>query len=110
MKEQRWPGDYQTKEEQFRTARDEERQALRDVNSDLTNDYLAYARSDGIDKHQMNELQMSVSNQLDVVGMQPHARECLEYEMNCARSERKFEMIEGQMVDYTPGIQFSGRP
>lgn len=62
------------------------------------------------DMYQREELQMSVSNQLDKVGMQPHAREYLESEMNCMRSDRKFEMIAGQMIDYTDGIQFSGRP
>lgn len=63
-----------------------------------------------LDRYQNYELEASASNQLDVNGMQPHAREYLEHEMNCARSERKFEMIEGELVDYTPGIQFSGRP
>jgi hypothetical protein len=42
--------------------------------------------------------------------MQPHAREYLEHEMSCLRSDRKFEMIAGQMIDYTDGIQFSGKP
>lgn len=62
------------------------------------------------DRYQREELEPSASTQLDVVGMQPHAREYLEYEMNCLRSERKYEMIAGQMIDYTDGIQFSGRP
>lgn len=63
-----------------------------------------------LDRYQDYELEMSASNQLDVHGMQPHAREYLEYEVNYARSERKFDMIEGELMDYTPGIQFSGRP
>lgn len=63
-----------------------------------------------MDKYQEDELEMSWSNQLDVVGMQPHSREYLEYEMNCKRSARKFEMVEGAPMDYTDGIQFSGRP
>lgn len=63
-----------------------------------------------MDEYEMGELDMSASNQLDVVGMQPHSREYLEHEMNCMRSERKYEMIEGQMIDYARGIQFSGRP
>lgn len=63
-----------------------------------------------LDMYQREELEPSASTMLDIVGMQPHAREYLEYEMNCARSERKYEMIEGYIMDYTPGIQFSGRP
>jgi hypothetical protein len=64
----------------------------------------------GLDKYQLGEFDASASSQLDVVGMQPHAREYLEYEMNCARSIRKFEICEGQTIDYTDGIQFSGSP
>lgn len=62
------------------------------------------------DMYQREELQPSWSQKLDIVGMQPHAREYLESEMSCRRSERKFEMIAGQMIDYTDGIHFSGRP
>ena len=62
------------------------------------------------DMFQREELEPSWSTQLDTVGMQPHAREYLEREMNCKRSERKFEMIADQVIDYTDGIQFSGRP
>lgn len=62
------------------------------------------------DMYQREELDPSMSQQLDKVGMQPHAREYLEREMNCLRSERKFEMIAGQMVDYPEGIQFSDSP
>lgn len=62
------------------------------------------------DLYEMSELQPSASQQLDTVGMQPHAREYLEREMNCMRSERKYEMIAGQMIDYPDGIQFSGKP
>jgi len=63
-----------------------------------------------LDRYQDYELQMSASNQLDVHGMQPHSREYLEYEVNCGRSERQFDMIEGEIMEYTPGIQFSGKP
>lgn len=56
------------------------------------------------------DFEPSWATQLDVVGMQPHAREYLEYEVNCARSARKFEMIEGAPMDYSEGIQFSGSP
>lgn len=62
------------------------------------------------DMYQRGELEPSWASQLDRVGMQPHAREYLETEMNCLRSERKYEMIAGQMIDYPEGIQFSGRP
>lgn len=62
------------------------------------------------DMYQRGELEPSWTSQLDRVGMQPHAREYLETEMNCLRSERKYEMIAGQMIDYPEGIQFSGRP
>ncbi len=64
-------------------------------------------------EHEMHEhemLQPSWCTQLDVNGMQPHSREHLEYEVNRARSERKYMNIEGQMIDYAPGIQFSGTP
>jgi len=62
------------------------------------------------DLYQREELEPSASTQLDTVGMQPHAREYLEREMNCLRSERKFEMIAGQMIDYPRGIQFTDSP
>lgn len=55
-------------------------------------------------------LEPSICTQLDVNGMQPHSREHLEYEVNCARSRRKYEEIEGYMMDYSEGIQFSGKP
>ncbi len=64
----------------------------------------------GFDLYQRQELEESACSQLDVAGMQPHAREYLEHEMNCARSERKFEMIADQLIDYPSGIQFSGKP
>jgi hypothetical protein len=52
------------------------------------------------DKYQLEEFEPSACSQLDVVGMQPHSREYLEYESNCIRSTRKFEMFDGQMIDY----------
>lgn len=64
----------------------------------------------GFDMIQREAIQPSASMQLDTVGMQPHAREYIEREMNCMRSERKYEMIAGQVIDYPEGIQFSGRP
>jgi hypothetical protein len=62
------------------------------------------------DYYQREELEPSWASQLDVVGMQPHAREYLENEMNNKRSVRKFQNIAGQMIDYTDGIHFSGSP
>lgn len=62
------------------------------------------------DRYQREELEPSWASQLDKVGMQPHAREYLECEMNYMRSERKFQNIAGQMIDYPEGIQFSGSP
>ena len=58
----------------------------------------------------MQELEPSWTTQLDVNGMQPHAREHLEYEMNAARGLRKYEMVEGAMMDYCPGIHFGPTP
>jgi hypothetical protein len=60
--------------------------------------------------YQAEELEPSWCTQLDTVGMQPHSREYLEREVNCFRSERKFEMIADQVIDYPTGIQFSDKP
>ena len=65
---------------------------------------------DRLDEYDKYELQMSPCSQLDVVGMQPHAREYLEHELNYVRSERKYEMFEGGYIDCPSGIQFSGMP
>jgi hypothetical protein len=65
---------------------------------------------DKLDGYQLEELEASACQQLDTVGMQPHSREYLEREMTCQRSWRQFEMIEGQVIDYPEGIQFSGKP
>jgi hypothetical protein len=62
------------------------------------------------DRYQLGEFEPSACSQLDVVGMQPHSREYLEYEANCLRSVRKLEMFDGQTIDYPDGIQFSGKP
>lgn len=110
MKEQRWPGDYQTVPQEFASSRAQEDVAMRQINESFEHDYLAMGISRHVDQGQMNELEPSFTTQLDTVGMQPHAREYVERQSNCMRSERKFEMIAGQMIDYTPGIQFSGRP
>ena len=63
-----------------------------------------------LDQYQREMLQPSWSNQLDVVGMQPHSREYLEGELNCMRSQRQLEMCGEQSIDYPNGIQFSGKP
>jgi hypothetical protein len=63
-----------------------------------------------LDQYQLHELEPSWCQQLDVVGMQPHSREYLEYVMNNSRSCRKFEMMQGQSVDYPEGIHFGDTP
>lgn len=109
MKEQRWKGDYQTIPQEFAYSKMQEQLGLDEQNRSLGHDFIAgYQKS--FDPYQRGELEMSASSQLDKVGMQPHAREYLETEMTCMRSDRKFEMIAGQMIDYPDGIQFSGRP
>jgi hypothetical protein len=63
-----------------------------------------------LDKAQKEYLEPSWASQLDVVGMQPHAREYVESEVNCMRTRYCFNEISGQSIDYTDGIQFSGKP
>lgn len=63
--------------------------------------------------HEQREEEMlepSWANQLDYQGMQPHSREHLEYEVTNARSLRKYQMVEGAMFDYMPGIHFGPTP
>lgn len=62
------------------------------------------------DEYQKEELQPSWSNQLDTVGMQPHAREYLERQMTSMKGQRTFVKLAGQMIDYPEGIQFSDEP
>ena len=109
MKEQRWRGDDQTISQEFKSSRAEEQMGLNAVNRSYGNDYLAGPER-GLDRYQTDELEPSWSTQLDTVGMQPHAREYLEREMNCMRSGRKYEMIAGEMLDYSAGIHFDGKP
>lgn len=109
MKEQRWPGDYQTISQEFRSSRAEEDIGLGQQNTDLGNDYMTSPGTQ-YDAYQKEEFEPSWTMKLDTVGMQPHAREYLERRMDCMRSHRKYEEIEGQPIHYTPGIQFSGRP
>lgn len=110
MKEQRWPGDYQTKEAEFHSSRIEEQKGLDDVNRSMSNDYMASAIPTPLDAYQRGELDPSWSTQLDTSGMQPHAREYLERDMTSLRSSRKYTVMSGQVIDYCEGIQFSGTP
>lgn len=63
-----------------------------------------------LDAYQRDEMEPSWATQLDTAGMQPHAREYLERQVNCGRSDRKFEDIYGSKIDYCSGIQFTGKP
>lgn len=63
-----------------------------------------------LDRSQKEEMEPSWASQLDVVGMQPHAREYIEGEVNCMRTRYCFNEISSQSIDYTRGIQFSGKP
>lgn len=63
-----------------------------------------------LDIYQREELEPSWASRLDNVGSQPHAREYLEREMNCMRSERQYELIGGQVIDYPDGIHFGDQP
>ena len=110
MKEQRWPGDYETLHQEFRSAREQEYKGMNDMKRSLGNDYMADAKPVPLDAYQMGELDPSWSTQLDSTGMQPHAREYLERDLTSLRSSRKFTEIDGQVIDYCEGIQFSGTP
>lgn len=110
MKEQRWPGDYETVKQEFRAAYREESKGLAGQNMSLENDYVAMRDEERLDAYQKAELEPSYSMQLDTVGMQPHAREYLERDVNGLRSRRKFINLDGQMIDHAEGIQFSGTP
>ena len=110
MREQRWPGDYETIPQEFAHSIREERMGMKDWNASFGNDYLAMSEAPRLDPYQVAELEPSASMQLDTVGMQPHAREYLERSSTAERSCRKFEMISGQMIDYCKGIQFTDTP
>lgn len=109
MKNQRWKGDDETISQEFRASLGEERQGMRDWNSSFSNDFLA-GEQRRLDDYETSELHMSACSQLDVVGMQPHAREYLEHMMNYIQSERKYEFFEGGYIDCPPGIQFTDMP
>jgi hypothetical protein len=110
MKEQRWPGDYETIKQEFRKSYRESEMSARGNNTDLGNDYLAMRDEEPLDRYMKHELEPSASMQLDTVGMQPHAREYLERDSTGLRSRRQFITIDGQSIDHTEGIQFSGYP
>ncbi len=110
MKDQRWPGDYQTIPQEFASSRAEERMGMYDVNMSHGNDYLALGITRRLDPYQTGELEPSWATQLDTVGMQPHSREYLERDLTAMRSARKYSMIDGQMIDYCEGIHFDGMP
>ena len=110
MKNQRWPGDYESVHQEFNYSRMEEQMGMNEANRSHRNDYLAMGETRHLDNYQVSELEPSFTTQLDTVGMQPHAREYLERDATSMRSARKFTMIDGQMIDYCDGIQFSGRP
>jgi hypothetical protein len=59
--------------------------------------------------YERDEFEPSICTQLDTVGMQPHSREFLERQMNCARSGGEFYCRNGH-GDFPYGIQFSGEP
>ena len=63
-----------------------------------------------LDRYELSELEPSQCTKLDIVGMQPHAREYLETQYTAKRTVREFECFDGQTIDYTEGIQFSGSP
>ena len=76
----------------------------------MDHDFLQMANDPHLDNYEIDELEPSWCTQLDTVGMQPHSREYLERTMNCIRSERKFTMMEGRVMDYAPGIHFGDTP
>jgi hypothetical protein len=76
----------------------------------VDHDFIEPGEANRLDPYQRDELYQSWSQQLDTVGMQPHAREYLEKDLFGLRSERKFERVSGQTIDYCAGIQFSGTP
>jgi hypothetical protein len=110
MKEQRWPGDYETIRQEFKHSRREEDMGMRGNNADLLHDFIAMRDEAPLDRYMKHELEPSASMQLDTVGMQPHAREYLERDSTGLRSRRQFIEIDGQTIDHTEGIQFSGYP
>lgn len=110
MREQRWKGDNQTIDEQFRSSLKQERMGMAGQNADLGHDYLALGTTRHLDAYQMGGLEDSWCTQLDTVGMQPHSREYLERDVLGMKSRYAFETIDGQTIDHCDGIQFSGSP
>lgn len=110
MKEQRWKDDDETIKQEFRHSLKEERMGMRGINASYDNNLDSMNHKRKFDEYQIQEHEPSWCTQLDTMGMQPHAREYLERKSTCMRSDRKFEMISGQMMDYSEGIQFSDTP
>ncbi len=109
MKNQRWPGDNQTIKQEFASARSEEDKGMRDANASHGNDYLAKPTS-SLDMYNLAQLEPSWSTQLDTTGMQPHAREFLERDLQGIVSGHKFHTVDGQTIDYCEGIHFGDAP
>jgi hypothetical protein len=110
MKEQRWPGDNEDTYQEFKKSWEEEARGMKADNMSHGNDYLAMGTSRQLDAYDRGELEPSWCQQLDTVGMQPHAREYLERDIHAMRSGRKFTMVAGEVIDHCDGIQFSGSP
>jgi hypothetical protein len=110
MKNQRWPGDYETIPQEFANSRREEQMGMNAANMSHGNDFLAMGITRRLDAYETGELEPSWTTQLDTNGMQPHAREYLERDLTAMRSGMKYSMIAGQVIDHCEGIQFSGCP
>jgi hypothetical protein len=110
MKDQRWPGDFETIRQEFSNSKHEEQMGMRDANASHGNDYLAMSEPERLDRQQRYEMEPSWSTQLDTTGMQPHAREYLERDVTSMRSRRKFSIVSGQIIEHCDGIQFTGTP
>ena len=110
MKNQRWPGDYETVPQEFKATRRQEDMGLAGQNASHGNDYVTMGQTSRLDAYQMGELEPSRCTDLDTNGMQPHAREYLERDAVGIRSRNMFTSQDGQTIDFCPGIQFSGTP
>jgi len=110
MKNQKWPGDYQTVPQEFRSARREEQEGMKDGNASHDNDFISAGSVQRLDAYETYGLTPSWSNQLDTIGRQPHSREYLEQQDNFFRGRKGLCTIDGQEIDYCEGIQFSGTP
>lgn len=110
MRDQRWPGDYESISQEFSRARNQEQAGMNAVNQSFANDFITDGDGMRLDPYQLGELEPSWATQLDTVGMQPHAREYLERDVAGLVSQRRLQEINGQIIDHPRGIQFTGRP